>query len=717
MHIQKFKQFQRLINESEETKNASNTGMYFEYKDEADKSIAIDYANTIEEQSGSQEAKAELDKILSGADLSAWNESWEIRKELDAGELKKEGGWYFGKGAWRINSSKAVALGSTPSWLTYYDPLHDEILENFFPELKGGAVANTQDSDSMNDIDSELDNITLPDFVPATADQEELAPVGESYKFKHIKSIYEAQEFTTGVPQNVEADAKVVTADDLEYMLMRNYNMADRFNVMIWGAPGIGKTQIVKNVAKKLEKERGTPIPVVIVALSNMMPTDLMGVPLLYDISDEGEGTNKVVLPGRLEGKIRQGTSVPAFLPSESESMEGILFFDEFNRADLDMLSASLTLLLDREALGGKYHIPNGWRVWAAGNRGMDGAVSELEPAVASRFLGGHVHLVPSIDGWIKWTRSESGLYKMVNGGYLEIDGSPQYYVPDEFHSYLLHAESEAAEKTSTGKKTDVQKADIFMDRKGKPIKTDFNRFYRFDAKNMTGEEGQSVGMATPRNWAAAWKIIFDTTLRQPKFQSQVTDEMTGGDPKRKGIAAMQLVMEDPEAVEDMEFDLTGSVGAKNAIDFVNYMKLLSRHSDRNGTIGEKVLNIFADPSKPRPLIGVAGVQPAEKFAVLSLILTAISNKGANMTEKELLNWAIWTIDVDADGKMDGGEMGAHVKQVVNPSSSHRTRLMGKLLKNSQDFRKTGKTNDKNAALKMQKWVSLYQEIVSGFTI
>lgn len=717
MRIQKFKQFQRQINESEETKAAADSGMFVEYSDDADKSIATKFAEDIKEQSDSPEAKAELNKILAGADLSAWNDAWESRKILDAGELKKEGGWYFGKGAWRINSSKAVELGKVPSWLSYHDPLHNEILENFFPELKG--VKRKEEEEEV-DIDSELDKITLPDFVPATADQEELALVGESYKFKHIKSIYEAQEFTTGVPENADDDAMLVTAEDLEYKLMRNYNMRDRFNVMIWGAPGIGKTQLVHNVAKKLAKENGSgDIPVVVVALSNLMPTDLGGVPLLFDTSEDGQGSSKMILPGHMEGKIKQGASVASFLPSEAESMEGILFFDEFNRAEADMLAASLTLLLDRESLGGKYHIPNGWRVWAAGNRGMDGDITSLEPAVASRFLGGHFHLAPSLEGWIEWSRSDAGLYKMVNKKYLEIDGSPQYYVPDEFHAYLLHAESDSAESTVSkkGGSSSVAKVPTHFDRKGEPIKTDFNRFYRFDAKKMTGPEGLATGMATPRNWAAAWKIVFDTTLSQPRFQKLVTDDMTGGDPKRKGIAALRLVMENPSDVKDMEDDMIAAVGKKNAVDFTNYMKLLSKHSDSNGTIGEKVSNIFSDPTAARPLIGVANVQPAEKHAILSLILSAISNKGGSMTEEEMLNWALWTIDVDADGKMDGGEMGAHVKQVINPAEKHRTGLMGSLLKNAQVFKQTGKTNNKEAALKIGKWISLYREIIEGFTI
>ena len=79
--------------------------------------------------------------------------------------------------------------------------------------------------------------------------------------------------------------------------------------VFIWGAPGIGKSSIVKDIARDNELE------FIDLRLSLMDPTDLKGIPFFDEKSREGVWAK------------------PSFLPKEEDESRGILFLDEINTA------------------------------------------------------------------------------------------------------------------------------------------------------------------------------------------------------------------------------------------------------------------------------------------------------------------------------------------------------------------------------------------------
>lgn len=84
-------------------------------------------------------------------------------------------------------------------------------------------------------------------------------------------------------------------------------NLLDQpWAAFIWGAPGIGKSSIVRQIA---ERRR---VPLIDIRASLLDPTDLRGIPMIQD-----------------------GTAVwcpPSFLPKKSDK-PGILFLDEINAA------------------------------------------------------------------------------------------------------------------------------------------------------------------------------------------------------------------------------------------------------------------------------------------------------------------------------------------------------------------------------------------------
>ena len=149
--------------------------------------------------------------------------------------------------------------------------------------------------------------------------------------------------------------------------------VVQRVPVFLWGAPGIGKSSIVKEVAKKRE------IEFVDLRLALMDPTDLKGIPF-YD----KESHTALWAP-------------PAFLPKDGE---GILFLDELNSAPPSVQASAYQLILDRKV--GEYELPHGWAIVAAGNREGDRGVTYRMPSpLANRFV--HFEMEVSIEDWRLW--------------------------------------------------------------------------------------------------------------------------------------------------------------------------------------------------------------------------------------------------------------------------------------------------------------------------
>jgi hypothetical protein len=148
-----------------------------------------------------------------------------------------------------------------------------------------------------------------------------------------------------------------VTPQDLGTYLTTLLAQRVTHAVMIWGPAGIGKSSIVAQVAA------AHGIDMVDVRLSQLAPTDLRGLPVP-------------------DGEISRWLP-PEFLPRDGA---GILFLDELNMAPPTMQGVAQQLILDRRV--GSYRVPDGWYVWAAGNRKEDRAsVFEMPAPLANRFL------------------------------------------------------------------------------------------------------------------------------------------------------------------------------------------------------------------------------------------------------------------------------------------------------------------------------------------
>ena len=149
-------------------------------------------------------------------------------------------------------------------------------------------------------------------------------------------------------------------------------------NIMLQGKHGIGKSQILEKFF--LEKNQ----KVVTLFLGQMSdPGDLIGLP------EKNQQTGKTDF------------MLPYWFPLDDEPI--VLFLDELNRARPEVLQTVMDLTLNRK-LAGK-SLPKGSRIISAVNSGDEYQLTDLDPALVSRF---NIYTFePSVDDWLNWAKEK----------------------------------------------------------------------------------------------------------------------------------------------------------------------------------------------------------------------------------------------------------------------------------------------------------------------
>jgi len=150
--------------------------------------------------------------------------------------------------------------------------------------------------------------------------------------------------------------------------------------IFLWGPPGIGKSDIVKQITDSFSNSH-----LIDIRLSLWEPTDIKGIPY-FD-----SNSNKMVW------------GAPAELPDEEMASKYdtiVLFLDEMNSAAPSVQAAAYQLILNRRV--GQYKLPDNVVIVAAGNRDADKGVTYRMPApLANRFI--HLELAVNFDDWFDW--------------------------------------------------------------------------------------------------------------------------------------------------------------------------------------------------------------------------------------------------------------------------------------------------------------------------
>lgn len=188
--------------------------------------------------------------------------------------------------------------------------------------------------------------------------------------------------------------------------------------IFIYGAPGIGKTQLVQKAAKELG------VKLLNMDLQFMSPEDFIGIPKVVPLTKDAiqkkiaEGTGGIgkVEPGEWpqmtqvdffhKGKGVTRGNPPLVLPRSNmeNGKGGILFMDEGNRARPRVLNALMQFV--QEGRLGDYNLPSCWVIVAAGNRPSEAEVATFDYALADRF--DIVNFDPNPKDWVDWAKGQA---------------------------------------------------------------------------------------------------------------------------------------------------------------------------------------------------------------------------------------------------------------------------------------------------------------------
>ena len=195
----------------------------------------------------------------------------------------------------------------------------------------------------------------------------------------------------------------------------------------IWGIHGIGKSSALEQLGEQLG------VGVIDLRCANMESADLRGLPD-RELNDDGTVSRTVYLPpadlptygkcspacnmfrknqGKMAGICAKRKEEAEVLKAEGKPFRnycrGILFLDELNRANDDVLQGAFQLVWDKAV--GTYAVPKEWKIVVAGNYSEGYMVNAFnDAAFLDRFV--HIDLTPDnnyLGGWAAWMGNNHG--------------------------------------------------------------------------------------------------------------------------------------------------------------------------------------------------------------------------------------------------------------------------------------------------------------------
>lgn len=166
-------------------------------------------------------------------------------------------------------------------------------------------------------------------------------------------------------------------------------------SVMLWGPPGVGKSQAIRQIAQEIREGTGKTVRVTDVRLLLFNPIDLRGIP-----TANADRTLAVWLKPQI------------FQMDAGDDVVNILFLDEISAAPQSVQAAAYQITLDRVV--GEHRLPENCIVIAAGNRTTDKSVAfKMPKALANRLM--HIEISGSFQSWKEWA-IRSGINAKVLG-------------------------------------------------------------------------------------------------------------------------------------------------------------------------------------------------------------------------------------------------------------------------------------------------------------
>jgi hypothetical protein len=189
----------------------------------------------------------------------------------------------------------------------------------------------------------------------------------------------------SGMQRFYDQEGEYVAIEDLiDHVRSHPLSTGRIIPMIIWGGFGVGKTAQIKNYGKSRGLEVRTYHPA-----HDVNGADIVGK--AYHDQDSNE--TKYALP--------------AWLPTEEDVPNGVLFIDELNRAPQEVLAGLMEPLGEGTIAQSGWKLPSGWNIIAAANPSEMGyMVQDLDEAMVDRML----HYAPGWDArhWGHWAGNNS---------------------------------------------------------------------------------------------------------------------------------------------------------------------------------------------------------------------------------------------------------------------------------------------------------------------
>ena len=304
---------------------------------------------------------------------------------------------------------------------------------------EAGVEPTVTEEDDIDDEENEAINAYWKEKIAAAQEAETFTEddiANESYRLSSLEGrlkynrLFEADGISLEAPEN---GFENVNTKQLQKMLVDQYRAflydgvgkpgADTpIPYCIWGAPGIGKTQITKGIITKLQ-EAGFDANLIVVNARTMRKDDFTlpgnktnrkkvknakGDEIDLNLQHAGE-LIKEWLPMYNVGDVTDDVTIEMLDDimnggdGSGNGKGGFIFVDELSRIAPDVMEVFMGLVQDRQL--GKSYLASKWMFVFASNRISDmgdrGERVDWESAYTGRFS--HVNFVPTFQEWLIW--------------------------------------------------------------------------------------------------------------------------------------------------------------------------------------------------------------------------------------------------------------------------------------------------------------------------
>jgi hypothetical protein len=311
------------------------------------------------------------------------------------------------KKAWEYMKGIVVKVGS------YILPVNDkgEVIPAITPLTAGQAYADGMINRASTFVKMDKEGAKITGCRTSFDQALKLyGPFAKGNSLKYFRSIKESAELN---PDNIVNEVRLQNQDpEAKYnVVVDNEKLKKRVKMaiknkalaqlMIWGAPGIGKTAILMGVLEEMKADF-PDYQLIVKTLSNETP-DNFTLPKYVEV----DGTTKA--------EDVPKTWLPVYKPCEDAAENairdakcgnGLLFIDELSRATPQVLNVILPLINERIING--YKLGSGWTIIVASNRAEDetSGQTDIGNALGNRFA--QIYYEPTVDTWRQWAEKQN---------------------------------------------------------------------------------------------------------------------------------------------------------------------------------------------------------------------------------------------------------------------------------------------------------------------